>query len=352
MAGCNSSTDGSEDSGEFSYSDGIDANGYWKGVKALDYVENFNYRQIAIPADAHHVSDAYLQLQIETIMAGYASRIPVTDRAVAYGDTVNIDYVGKIDGVVFDGGSTMNVGVDVAIVASEDVDNTERFLDAFLQQLIGQMPGKTFDIEVSFPADYQEITRQGKEAVFTTTINYIVEMEELSDDFVARNLFTSNGWSTVDEMISGLRSGTQKKYVQQYIEQYLRTEVAVKSIPDPLMKYQENTFVYNFQKHVDSLGMELEEYLQEYEDCSSMEEFMAAGYSDLVENATYLLLVQAVAEDMGMSVSDEDLTDYSTEYLWSSDYSPQVEEYGLPYVKQAVLRQKVLDYISENAILL
>ena len=351
LAACDSNTEKSEGDEAFSYSDGIDGKGFWKGIKALNYVENFNYRGIAIPADAHQVSDAYLQLQIDSIMIGYSTRMQIMDRAIAYGDTVNIDYVGKIDGVVFDGGSTMGVGVDVAIVASEDIDNTEEFLDGFLQQLIGRTPGETVDITVSFPADYQVKSRQGKEAVFTTNINYIVEIEGLSDDFVAKNLSSSYGWTTVEEMLSGLRAGAQKNFVQQYLQQFLRTEVPVKSIPELLIKHQERTLLYNITQHAEAFGMGLEEYLLEYEDGSSVEDFMAAGYSELVENATYLLIMQAVAEDLGISVTDEDLTNYSIEHLWSDDYSPQVEEYGLPYVKQVVLCQMVLDYITENAVL-
>ena len=350
LAGCALDTD--EGGDVFSYSEGIDKNGYWKGIKALDYIEGLNYLEIPVPADVHNVSDDYLQLQIKTIMDGYYSRIQIMDRAVAYGDTVNIDYEGKIDGAVFEGGSTMSVGVEATIEASDDTDKTDRFLDGFLEQLVGHMPGTRFDIEVSFPADYRIEAHRGKDAVFSTTINYIVEKEELTDDFVAKNLSPSSGWTTVEEMRNGLRAGIQKKLVQQYIEEYLMTEVPVKSIPDALMEYQEKTLLHNYQEYADFYGMELEEYLKEYEGFSSVEECIADGYDGLVENATFFLVAQAVAEDVGMSVSDEDLAKYSSEHLWSSDYSLQVEEYGLPYVKQSALCQKVIDYIAENAILL
>jgi trigger factor len=355
LAGCDSDTDESESGLAYLYSAGIDKNGFWEGIKALDCVENFDYRAMTIPADAHRVSDDYLQYQIDTLMAGYMSRVQITDRAVADGDIVNIDYEGKIDGVVFEGGSTLAVGVDVIIGAADDTDDADNmlsFLDDFLEQLIGQMPGKTIDIEVSFPDDYYEETVQGKKAVFATTINYIVEREELTDDFVAKNLSASNGWTTIEEMRTGMRAGIQKNLIGQYIEEFLRTEVPVKSIPDSLMEYQEAVLLHGYQELADYNGMELEAYLQEYENFSSAEECVADAYNDLVENATYLLVVQAVAEDAGISVHDEDLEKYSAEHLWSSDIAVQVEYYGLPYVKQAVLSQKVLDYIAENAVLM
>ena len=351
LAGCNSNTDESESGLSSLYSDGIDGNGFLKGIKALDYVEDFDYQEITVPAEAHQVTDEYLQYQIDTLMAGYISRIQITDRAVANGDTVNIDYEGKIDGEVFDGGSTMEVGVDVVIGETDDKDDMLSFLDDFLEQLIGKMPGETIDIEVTFPDDYYDEALQGKEAVFETTINYIVEREELTDDFVKENLSSSNGWTTVEEMREGMRTDIQKDFVQEYIEQFLRTKVPVKSIPDSLIKYQEKILLNGYQELADYNGMELEEYLKENEGFSSVEECIEDAHDDLAESATYLLVIQAVAEDAGISVSDEDMTKYSSEHLWSSDISTQVDYYGLPYVKQSVLGQKVLDYIAESAVL-
>ena len=352
LAGCGpGATDGSKGGAAFSYSEGIDKNGFWKGIKALDYVEVFDYRAIPIPADAHQVSEATLQMQVDALIAGYITRELVFDRAVAEGDTVNIDYEGKIDGVVFEGGSTMGVGVEVPVGPAGDADGTESFLNGFLEQLVGRMPGDTIDIEVSFPAEYTNKALRGKNAVFETTINHIVEMDEFTDDFVAKNLASSKGWSTIEDMRNGLRSNIQKDLVQQYLYQFLRTDVPVKSIPGTLMEYQEKALLDGYQEYADFYGLELEEYLQEYEDISSVEECLEKAHGDLVENATYLLVVQAVAEDAGMSVSDDDLTKYFTEQMWTSDYSPQVEQYGMPYVRQTVLCQKVLDYIAENAVL-
>ena len=356
LAGCDSNKDESEDGLASLYSEGINDNGFLKGIKSLDYVEDFNYLGLSIPADAHRVTDDYLQYQIDTLMTGYISRIEITDRAVADGDTVNIDYEGKINGAVFEGGSTMTVGVDVIVGAADDTEtddtDTLSFLDGFLEQLIGHMPGEKMDIEVTFPDDYDEETLAGRDAVFETTINYIVEREELTDDFVAENLSATNGWTTIEEMKEDMRADIQEDLVQQYIEQFLSTEVSVKSIPDSMMEYQENILLNGYLELADSNGLELEAYLKEYEDFSSVEECIADAHDELVENAAYLLVIQAVAEDAGISVNDDDLTKYSSEHLWETDISTQIDYYGLPYVKQSVLSQKVIDYIAENAVFL
>lgn len=352
LAGCNSKEEESEEDYLHLYSMGIDENGFWKGIKALDYIKDFEYEGIAIPSEVYEVTEERLQYQIDTLMSGYIARNKITDRAIADGDTVNIDYEGKVDGVVFEGGSTMEVGVDVIIGKTNDerdAQDTLSFLDGFLEELIGHMPGETMNIEVTFPDDYYEEQLRGKTAVFTTTINYIVEREELTDAFVAEHLSESDGWTTIEEMREGMRAQVQKNLVQQYIMQYLATKVSTKSVPDSLVKYQEKILLNDYQELADYNGIELEEYLKTVEGFSGIEECMEEAQDSLIENATYTLVVQAVAEDVGISVTDEDIENYFSEHLWSSDVSTQTDYYGLPYVKQGVLGQKVVDYIAENA---
>lgn len=84
------------------------------------------------------------------------------------GDTINIDYVGSIDGVEFDGGSYE--GYDLVI-------GSETFIDDFEEQLIGAHPGDTVDVTVTFPDNYSAEDLQGQEALFEVVINGIYEDE-------------------------------------------------------------------------------------------------------------------------------------------------------------------------------
>lgn len=91
-----------------------------------------------------------------------------TSLTVEDGDTVNIDYVGTIDGVEFDGGSTGGAGTDLVI-------GSGNYIDDFEDQLIGSHPGDTVEVNVTFPDDYGNEELNGKDAVFTVTINGIYE---------------------------------------------------------------------------------------------------------------------------------------------------------------------------------
>ena len=84
------------------------------------------------------------------------------------GDTVNIDYVGSIDGVEFDGGNTQGNGTDLTI-------GSGRYIDDFEEQLSGAHPGDEVEVTVTFPDDYGNDELNGKEAVFDVTVNGIYQ---------------------------------------------------------------------------------------------------------------------------------------------------------------------------------
>ncbi|MEG1504819.1 MAG: FKBP-type peptidyl-prolyl cis-trans isomerase, partial [Lachnospiraceae bacterium] len=84
----------------------------------------------------------------------------VKDRAVQDGDTATIDFVGKKDGVEFEGGSAKDYPLTVG---------ASNFIEGFDTGLIGHNAGETFDLPLTFPAEYQVADLAGKDVVFTTT---------------------------------------------------------------------------------------------------------------------------------------------------------------------------------------
>ena len=331
--------DTSADKTAFFYSDGIDENGFFEGITALDYVEIFDYKALTIPSDLHQISEDKLQAEIDNILTYYSTKEQVTNRAVVDGDTVNIDYVGSADGVEFDGGSTSGAGTDVTIGVTS-------YIDDFLEQLIGHMPGETLNVEVTFPDVYQNESLQGKEAVFVTTINYIVETEqpELTDDFVETNLTASYGWKTVAEMKEDISAELKETAIQPFISEYMTNEVTISSVPDKLTEYQEKAMLQYYRDGAEYYSMEFEEFISVM-GVSSVDELIESNRDSYLQSAKYTLVAQAVAEDADISVSEDDMVGYF------NDYSQYEEKYGLPYLKQIVLFQKVISYIIDNATL-
>ena len=329
----------------FSYSKGIEDNGYLKGIRALDYVELFDYKAFSIPNDIHNISDETLQTEIDGLLSDYSDKgDKIKDRAVANGDTVNIDYVGSVDGVEFDGGSTGGAGDDVII-------GVTNFIDDFLEQLIGHMPGETINVEVTFPDEYsQSPDLEGKEAVFVTTINHILELN-LTDTFVETNLSETYSWKTVAEMKDDMRNRLQTNSIKNHIYEYMITKVTVKSVPASLTEYQEKAMLNEYEGYATQYGMELDEFLLAYVGVDSKEALIAQQSEGNLKNSKYNLICQAIAEDLDLSVSDEDITNFFIKETGSSDYSAAEKQYGLPFIKQVILYNKVMEYIVDEAVL-
>jgi trigger factor len=331
---------------EFTKSDGIDNDGFWENITALDYVELCDYEGILIPSDIHEVTEEAVQTEIDTILADYASDKQVTNRSVTDSDTVNIDYVGSIDGVEFEGGSTDGAGTEVTI-------GVTNYIDDFLEQLVGHSPGESFDIEVTFPEDYGNENLNGKDATFAITINYIVEtiLPDLTDEFVLNHLTSDYGWSTVAEMEADVKSGLQKSATLTYVQEYIVENTDIISLPEELLEYQKKALLSYYQDYAEYYGMEIEEFLSTYVGVATTGELIQENLADMTEAASFYLVVQAIAEDTGISVSNEDVAAYFETHLGSDDYSEYEEYYGMPYLKLVVLNQAVMDYLEDKAVL-
>jgi trigger factor len=330
----------------FTYSTGIDENGHWEGITASEYVTLPEYMGIEVPENVYTVSDQALQGQIDSIMSNYTERVEITDREVVDGDTVNIDYVGKVDGEEFESGNTQGNGTDVTIGKTS-------YIDDFLEQLIGRTPGETFDIEVTFPEDYGQEHLNGKDAVFTTTINYIVEEEaaELNDQFVIDNLGADFGFSSVSDMEDSIRSDMQSSAVSSYIQNYLLENSEVTEIPESVKDYSKNNMLLVYSDQAAQYGMSLEDFLKNGLGVNSTEELFDMYSEQFNQNATMFLVFQAIAEDANISVSDDDVAAYFANYMGVEDYSQFEEQYGAPYLKLNVLHSKVVELVEENSTL-
>ena len=330
---------------KFDYSEGIDDNGLWVNVKAVDHVEINDYLGILIPSDVHTVSDEAIKDEIDFIMSDFAERKEIKDRAAADGDTVNIDYVGRIDGVEFNGGSTNGLGTDVTIGVTQ-------YIDDFLEQIIGHTPGETFDVEVTFPDDYWNEELGGKDAVFTVTLNYIVEttIPDLTDAFVAEKLSSEYGWKTVAEMESFIREMMQRDKLTAFIQNYLVEKAVIKSIPDSMMKYQENAVIRYVQDQAAAYNIDLNTFLQSFYGVNNIDELLELANEENRRNSEIHLIMQAIAEKENIKVSDEDVAQYFRKYYDTDDYSVYKDNYGMPYLKMNVLIVTVFDYLIENAV--
>ena len=122
--------------------------------------------------------------------------------AIQEGDTAQIDYEGKLDGVAFEGGTATNYSL---------VIGSGTFIDGFESGLIGVKSGETVDLDLTFPANYQKTDLAGKAVVFTVTVKKVVRFvyKEMTDTF-AREI---GNYKNLEEYKAAVLSEETESYV-------------------------------------------------------------------------------------------------------------------------------------------
>ena len=134
------------------------------------------YLGIEVEKKVTPVTDEDVNAEIERVRERNARTVEVTDRPAENGDTVTIDYEGKVDGVAFDGGKADGHNLKLG---------SGQFIPGFEEQIVGKSIGESFDVNVTFPEEYHAKELAGKAAVFAVTLHAIkaTELAVLDDEF-------------------------------------------------------------------------------------------------------------------------------------------------------------------------
>ena len=325
------------------YSLGLTTDGRFEGIAAKDYVTLGQYTNLTYPEEVTSVKEEDIQSRIDSIMSSHTYTTEVTDRAVKDGDTLNIDYVGKVDGVAFEGGSTDGNGTQVTIGVTS-------YIDDFLEQLIGHRPGETFDIEVTFPDPYQNNPDlAGKDAVFTVTVNHIVETYtyELTDDFVADNLQADYGYTSIADMREKIAADLHDTQVYNYMIETVLENCPVSEVPQKLVDNEITITVKQLKYQALQYNMDAST-LFTYYGVADEDAFRTTYEEDIRERISQYLVMMAIAEDAGLIATEQDVKDYFLEEMDTEDYSEYVKNYGYGYIYRAVTVNNVGNYLQEQ----
>lgn len=139
-------------------------------------VELGEYKGLEVMKHSTDVSDKEVADELERRRQQQAELVLKEDESAAEGDTVVIDFEGKVDGKPFDGGKAENYSLELG---------SKTFIPGFEDQLVGHKAGDEVEVKVTFPDDYQAKDLQGKDAVFEVKIHEVKQKElpELDDDF-------------------------------------------------------------------------------------------------------------------------------------------------------------------------
>ena len=339
----NNTTDGTsatEITSEYFLSDYFDDNGFFKDVKASDFVTLPDYRNVVVPVENYTPSQAAIDNEVASILSEFATTETLKEGVVADGDTLNIDYVGSIDGVEFSGGSTGGNGTEVTIGVTP-------YIDDFLEQLIGHKVGENFDIEVTFPENYGVEDLNGKDAVFNITINSIIKtvVPEITDAFCKENF--AKEYNTVDKFMAKVEEELSREMVNSYLYTSVFDKAEISEVPAVVTEYVESYILSTYEMQAMNYGYTLDEYIGMI-GFKTREEFTAYFQADIDMFCNDYLIFAAIAEAEGIEIKDKDVKNYFETYLGTSDISVAEELYGMPYLKFTVLQTEVLNFLIDE----
>lgn len=345
LTGC-----GAKDTGETtgSTSQGTTDSVVLKDLDVDKYVTLGEYKGLEASVDTVEVDEDEWNTMVNNVYYGNitADNGGIVDRAVETGDTVNIDYEGKKDGVAFDGGTDQ--GYDLTIGSGQ-------FIDGFEDGLIGVMPGETVDLDLTFPEAYGNADLAGQAVVFTVTVNYIQPAQdgELSDEIISN--FGIDGVTNEEELrqyaYDYLNENAQQNYesnVQQAVMDAFMAGNTFSSVPEALVQKYSDAAESSITSMASAYGVDGDTFTQYYYG-QDLDSFLSA-YSE--EAAKQDIALQAVANKENLNISDEELDQMLQDRATAAGYDTIDEYIGetpKEDYREYFLYDKVMDYLVENA---
>ncbi|MCH5252298.1 MAG: trigger factor [Lachnospiraceae bacterium] len=261
-----------------------------------DYVTLGEYKGVEVDCT---VSDEEIQAEIDELIDANKTNKKIKKGKCKKGQTVNIDYVGKLNGKAFDNGSATDTNIELG---------KSGYIDGFDDGVIGMKVGQKKDLNLTFPSDYHEESLAGKDVVFTVTLNYI-QGKEITPEFNDALVKKATEYKTTDEFKQKTReelSNKKKDSAGSTAMDIAEKNSTFKSIPEELKASCRSQMDSYYRYTATSYGFaDLNAFLQ----ASGMSE--TAYQTELSNNAETLaktwLMTFAIAKKENIVITDEDI---------------------------------------------
>ena len=258
------------------------------------------YKGLTVEKVPSEVTEEDVMAELHKVQNQNARKVDVTDRAAALGDVANINYLGSVDGVPFDGGKAEGHDLELG---------SHQFIEGFEDQVVGHSVGEEFDINVTFPEQYHAPELAGKAAVFAIKINSISkkELPELNDAFAE----DVSEFSTLDEykadILAKLAADKAEKARQIQGDKLLDAAVANCTMEVPQVMYDNkiDSMMKDFEENIVRQGLSTDIY---YQYMGTSEEAMRENFKDTsMKSVDARLMLEAIAKEENLVISEEEL---------------------------------------------
>ena len=264
-------------------------------VKLGDY-KKLKAKPQAVKIEAKDVDEI-----IERMQQNFVDKTEV-ERAAKDGDEVIIDFVGKKDGVAFDGGSAKDFALKLG---------GGQFIPGFEEGVVGHKAGETFDLDLEFPKDYHAENLAGAKVVFSVTLHKVNELKlpELNDEFAAK----CGPFTDVKELKADIKreiTAQKEREAKEKLKDELVAELADNSkvaLPELLIDDQLRSIEQDLMQNLSYRGLTMDSYLkaQGFKDKADWQKKEARPAAEKRVKAG--LVLAELSKELGVEVSREEL---------------------------------------------
>ena len=305
------------------------------------------YKGVEVKREHTLVTEDEVNAEIEKERNKQAAEVSVDNRAVAEGDTVNLDYSGSVDGVKFAGGTAEAQTLKI---------RSHTFIPGFEEQMVGMNIGEEKDLEVTFPEEYHAKELAGKKAVFHVKVNGNTETQlpALDDDF-AKDI---SEFDTLDEYKADVRAKLEAQaaerdnnaFTNAVIEKVM--ENATVEIPEAMVERQIDSMVRNFEARLAQQGLKLADFIKY---TGQDEKSFRNQYREQAEKSVRAnLVLEAVENAENFEATEEEIDAEIVKFAGQvgqdvENLKKNLTEGDREYFKADVIRDKAVKFLCDNA---
>ena len=275
-----------------------------------------------------------------------AGRMVVVEREAKNGDTLIIDFVGKKDGVEFQGGSAKGYELKLG---------SGTFIPGFEDQLVGAKAGEEKVLNVVFPKDYPAEDLADKPCTFDVTVHEVREkvLPELNDEF-AKNV---SEFDTLEEYKKSVKEQIKKqkeeKAEQEAQEKLLEliTENSTVEIPQTMIDEQAEAFIHDFAHRLEHQGLNIDDYVKYMN--TTVEDLKKSRLDDAKKTVKTRLVLEAIMDKEGIKLEKEELDKAIEEHakyngMEVEEFKKTVHDHYLNDIANNIIVGKLFDFLKKN----
>ncbi|WP_018247882.1 trigger factor [Orenia marismortui] len=315
-------------------------------VEVKPEVKLGEYTDLDIEKEELEISDEDIEKELEHKRGHHAQLVAVDREEVEEGDYTIIDFEGFVDGEPFDGGAGEDYNLEIG---------SGQFIPGFEEQLVGVKVGEEVEVNVTFPEEYHADNLAGQDAIFKVTVKEIKakELPELDDEFAKDLEFDS-----LDDLKADIKEKIAAREEERINREYENklvdaiAENAEVNVPETMVENEIDNMLQGFRMQISQQGFDFDQYL---EMTGMNEEDIRADYKDSAANrAKANLVLEAIAEEEGIEVSDEDIDEKLEEIAERQGQDKdQLKAFlqmqgQLSSLKNSLEMEKTIDFLVEN----